>query len=239
MFIDDNGRELSEMAASCPDVLTLSAFDTDQLLSALRGAISFQIDKSNSADVRLKDIQARALRGEVQSSGIVGPNLLTNLNTQIHSINVSEEADLNRANELFSKTNQFNFSLNRTKVNFEQLNSHFGVVNTSLKDDISDSGTISSICWAYRSETLDILEFVISCRALGRETERYILKSALLTLFAERKPSRVVAHFLEGARNQPSHDFLRTYFQIEAEGWHLDWDKLNEDTAEIGEEIIA
>jgi FkbH-like protein len=239
LFIDDNGRELTEMAASCPDVLTLSAFSTEQLLSALRGAISFQIDKSNSADVRIKDIQARALRGEVLSSGMVGPKLLTSLNTKIHSINVSEEADLNRANELFSKTNQFNFSLNRTKVDLEQLNSHFGVVNTSLKDDISDSGTISSICWAYQSDTLNILEFVISCRALGRETERYILKSALLTFFAEKKPSRVVARFLEGARNQPSHDFLRTYFQIDSEGWHLDWDKLNEDTAEIGKEIIV
>jgi FkbH-like protein len=239
LFIDDNGRELTEMAASCPDVLTLSALDTEQLLFALRGAISFQIDKSNSADIRIKDIQARVLRGETNQSGIVGAKLLTNLNTQIHSINVYEKAELDRANELFSKTNQFNFSLNRTKVDFEQLNSDFGIVNTSLRDDISDSGTISSICWEFQSETLKILEFVISCRALGRETERYILKSALLTVSADKKLNRVVARFVEGARNKPSQDFLTTYFQIGAEGWLLDWDKLNEDTADIGEEIIV
>jgi hypothetical protein len=49
---------------------------------------------------------------------------------------------------------------------------------------------------------------------------------------------RVSADFLEGPRNLPSKDFLLAYFQRVPEGWLLDWDKLNEETFDIGREII-
>lgn len=238
LFIDDNGRELSEMAFSFPDVLTISALDTDQLLFALENAISFETDKSGSSDTRIKDIQAKVIRSEfIQLEGSES-RLLADLRTRVHSTNVTDKDGLDRANELFSKTNQFNFSLQRSRVSLGQLSSQFGIINSTLKDDISNSGVISSLYWTLESETINILEFVISCRALGRGTEKYILKSALSMFLAQKNEHKVLANFLEGPRNLPSQEFLSTYFQRTPEGWLLDWDKLNQETADFGKEII-
>ncbi len=238
LFIDDNGRELSEIAKSFPDVLTISALDTDQLLLALENAISFETDKSGSSDTRIRDIQAKVKRSEIIQLGGSESRLLTDLRTRVRSTNVTHQDGLDRANELFSKTNQFNFSLQRTRVSLGQLGSQFGVINTTLKDDISNSGIISSLCWTLESETIKILEFVISCRALGRGTEKYILKSSLSSFLAQKTEYKIIANFVEGPKNLPSQEFLSTYFQIAPEGWLLDCDKLNQDTVDFGKEII-
>jgi FkbH-like protein len=238
LFIDDNGRELAEIATAFPDVLTVCALNTEHLLLALEESVSFETDKTGSSDTRVKDIQAKIVRSEFNQLGASDAQLLTDLKTKIHSTNVIEIEGLNRANELFSKTNQFNFSLKRSRVTLDQLGLQFGVINSTLKDDISDSGIISSLCWTLESGTARILEFVISCRALGRGTEKYILKSALSVLTTQTVECRVSADFLEGPRNLPSKDFLLAYFQRVPEGWLLDWDKLNKETNDIGREII-
>ena len=238
LFIDDNGRELSEIAIAFPDVLTISALDTDQLLLALENAISFETDKSGSSDTRIKDIQAKVIRSEFIQLGGSESRLLADLRTRVHSTNVTDKYGLDRANELFSKTNQFNFSLKRSRVSLAQLSSQSGITNSTLKDDISNSGVISSLYWTIESETIRILEFVISCRALGRGTEKYIFKSALSLFLAQKTESEVIANFLEGPKNLPSQEFLSTYFQRAREGWLLDWDKLNQETADFGKEII-
>jgi FkbH-like protein len=238
LFVDDNGRELSELATKFPNVLTVGAKDTELLLTGLRNAFAFQRDVSGTSETRIKDIQAKDKRNEILESSAATSSLLADLKTIINSVNVIQGAALDRANELFNKTNQFNFSLKRSKIHPEEIGSRFGVVNTTLSDVISDSGTISSLSWELQSGTLRILEFVISCRALGRGTEKYILKSALSRIQAEIMINKVVAEFEEGPRNLPSQEFLETYFHKKSEGWVLDWDKLNEETPDIGNEIF-
>jgi len=238
LFIDDNGRELAELASKYPNILTVGALDTEMLLMGLREAFAFQLDSSGTSETRIKDIQAKAKRSEILQSTVVGSSLLVDLKTRINSLNVIHTGDLDRSNDLFGKTNQFNFSLKRSKISLEDLSAQFGVVNTVLCDLISDSGIISSLSWEYQSGTLKILEFVISCRALGRGTEKYILKSALSAIRPQDSVNSVIADFIEGPRNVPAQEFLATYFHKKGETWALDWDKLKEETSDIGNEII-
>ena len=55
-------------------------------------------------------------------------------------------------------------------------NQRFKIITFSVSDKYSDSGIIASLIVEKLKETYKIIEFLISCRALGRGLE-YIFKS--------------------------------------------------------------
>ncbi len=85
---------------------------------------------------------------------------------------------MKRAEELFNKTNQFNFSLNRYKSSdlFNILNKkNFEIKLFSLKDKFGDHGIIGSYVLEKKEDGVLISDFILSCRVSYRYVEKYIL----------------------------------------------------------------
>ena len=89
-----------------------------------------------------------------------------------------KNSNLKRAEELFNKTNQYNFSLNRYKSN-DIINimskKKFEIKLFSLKDKFGDHGIIGAYVIEKKKENVLISDFVLSCRVLYRYVEQFIL----------------------------------------------------------------
>ena len=104
-------------------------------------------------------------------------SVLKGLKQKIKILNCGR-TNMKRAEELFNKTNQFNFSLNRYKSNdlFNILNKKkFEVKLFSLKDKFGDHGIIGSYILEKKKDDVLISDFILSCRVLYRYVEQYIL----------------------------------------------------------------
>jgi len=232
-FIDDNKRELYEVGNTFPNMICIDGLEPDSVLATFSTVLTFE-ENSNSdlvaqrnADIRSLQIRSRTFKDKVESE-----SLLAELKTTIKSKLASEPEEFNRAAELFRKTNQFNLTLNRTTIDdLKSLRSYAGVAIASLADTISDSGQIAALYYSSDEASIEILEFVISCRALGRDAEKYILRSMLQAANLEYANYRVSVNFSLGPKNQPAFQFIQRFFIIGVTEYILDINKLMAETA--------
>ncbi len=93
-----------------------------------------------------------------------------------------KEKNLDRALQLFNKTNQFNFNLNRyTSISLKNLlkNKSYSIELMSFKDKFGDHGIIGAYIIKKEKLTIEIVDFVLSCRVLNRYIEDYIILKIL------------------------------------------------------------
>lgn len=99
------------------------------------------------------------------------------LNQKIKFINVSSN-NIDRCLQLFNKTNQFNFSLNRynnsdlKKIIQSKSQSIFLV---SFEDRFGDHGVIGAYVLSRFNNQVIVKDFVLSCRVLNRYVEDFII----------------------------------------------------------------
>ena len=214
-------------------MICIDGLEPDSVLATFSTVLTFE-ENSNSdlvaqrnADIRSLQIRSRTSKDKVESE-----SLLAELKTTIKSKLASEPEEFNRAAELFRKTNQFNLTLNRTTIDdLKSLRSYAGVAIASLADTISDSGQIAALYYSSDEASIEILEFVISCRALGRDAEKYILRSMLQAANLEYANYRVSVNFSLGPKNQPAFQFIQRFFINGVTEYILDINKLMAETA--------
>ena len=87
-------------------------------------------------------------------------------------------SNINRAEQLFNKTNQFNFTVNRhNKEQLKKINNsknHF-IRLFSLQDKFGDHGIIGAIIYKKMNNVIYVSDFLISCRVLSRKIEEYVI----------------------------------------------------------------
>ena len=101
-----------------------------------------------------------------------------------------------------NKTNQFNANyLRLDNVNLRKIkkDKNFNLITFSVSDKYSDSGIIAAVILEKRNSFFQIKEFLISCRALGRNLE-YIFISQIIKNFSI-KDLRIC--YLKTERNEP------------------------------------
>ena len=231
-FIDDNKRELYEVGSSFPNLICIDGLKPESVLFAFSTLLTFE--EGASLDViekRSNDIKSSRTRLQLAKSKTDKDSLLMELGTTIYARQVANSEDLDRAMELFRKTNQFNLTLGRTTFKdklFNDLKSE--VILATLADKISDSGTIGAIYISFDEEFIEIKEFAISCRELGRDAEKYILRSMLTQLDIEFESRIIFVKMIEGAKNQAALQFVQRFFQEVNGSYVLDTKKLNSET---------
>jgi FkbH-like protein len=114
-----------------------------------------------------------------------------------------------RLHELSQKTNQFNLSLrrlNEVKVHdYIHKADHFAVT-VGLSDRLTDSGVVAAMFGRIANGEIIVDEWVISCRALGRELEGVMAASALSAVTKQAKAAWF--HHRSGPRNEPARQWL-------------------------------
>ena len=140
------------------------------------------INKENNT-TRFKDIKSNIQRIETaDTSGI-----LNYIKTSNVKVNCSiKKIDQKRFIEMSNKINQFN--ANYLRLNSENLKKYkkdknFNLITFSVSDKYSDSGIIAAMILEKKNSFFQIKEFLISCRALGRNLE-YIFISQIIKNFS-------------------------------------------------------
>jgi len=210
LFIDDNPGELVEVAERLPATRLLHASqDTERTLHELEfypGLWSWGV---SSADLlRIADLEAEAARKGIQIKAQDKAAYLRELSPQLE-VRLRPASLAGRLHELSQKTNQFNLNLGRldeVKVH-DYINKagHFAVT-VGLSDRLTDSGVVAAMFGRIDHDEILVEEWVISCRALGRELEDLMAVSALSALTKQVKIAWF--HYRTGPRNAPAREWL-------------------------------
>jgi FkbH-like protein len=210
VFIDDNPGELLEVTAHLPQVgLILAAADAEQTrrnLDYFPGLWSWGLSSTDL--VRVADLHAETQRKSLSLRAADKLAYLRELSPRLE-ISLRPAALQGRLHELSNKTNQFNLNLRRLdEVAVHQYLHQPGkfAIAVGLSDRLTDSGIVAAMFGSVTGGEITVDDWVISCRALGRELEGLMAASALRAL----DPAAKVAwfHHKSGPRNSPGRDWL-------------------------------
>lgn len=231
-FVDDNKRELYEVGKTYPNMMCIDGSDPASVLKSFSTLLSFESSSTpHLIDKRNQDIHSAQARLSLKDSNKNPDSLLKELGTKIESFCATSVEEFDRANELFRKTNQFNLTLSRTILKITKVNPiKSGIILSSLSDTISDSGIIAAIYFTEFEKTIELREFVISCRALGRDVEKYILRSILDTSNFSLNDYHFITKFNFAEKNQPALKFVERFFIKKRDYFVLNSNKLIHET---------
>ena len=210
VFIDDNPGELLEVAAHLPQVgLIHAAPDAEKTrrnLESFPGLWTWGVSQADM--IRVADLNAETQRKnlgmQVADKMAYLRELAPKLEIWIRPVALRE-----RLHELSNKTNQFNLNLSRfDEVAVHEYLQHpekFAVA-VGLSDRLTDSGIVGAMFGSIKDNEIIVEEWVISCRALGRELEGLMAASALRALAPEAKVATF--RYKSGPRNSPGLDWL-------------------------------
>ena len=213
LFIDDNPGEIIEALSEIPELKIILADEdpkkTLKYLNYYPGIIRPIILKEDN--IRANDLKSNLERSNLISS-LTREEYLCRLGMEL-SLELDNISNINRCHELLNKTNQFitgytRFSINQVKK--YASNKNYFLINVALRDTLSDSGIISVFVGQIKPELIIIEDLVISCRALGRGIESYIIYSGLNLLQSTFNKRLLKINFIYGQKNKPASDFFET-----------------------------
>ena len=181
-YIDDNISEIKQLNKFLVKENCLWAKNSYTFFLYSKSIFISNINKEKNTK-RFADIKGNIQRSEVaDTSGIL--NYIKTSNVKVGcSI---KKIDFKRFVEMSNKTNQFNANylrLNSADLKKYQKDSNFDLITFSVSDKYSDSGIIAAIILEKKNSFFQIKEFLVSCRALGRNLE-YIFISQIIKNFS-------------------------------------------------------
>lgn len=210
LFVDDNPGELIEVAERLAGVCLIHASPdvarTVNELDFFPGLWAWNISSTDA--LRIADLKAETERKSIQLTSADKAAYLRELAPQIDVWPNSAKL-LPRLHELSQKTNQFNLALARLdelRVNNFACSSGCFAVGVGLKDRLSDSGVVAAMFGRIHDGEVIVEEWVISCRALGRELESLMAKVALTAVAPEATSASFI--YRKGQRNMPAMEWL-------------------------------
>ena len=211
VFLDDNPAERSRVGEGLPQVLVPELPDDKMSLATfLRKLDCFDpgfISETDRARTKLyqSEQDREALRGTTQSFD----EWLEKLATRI-TIEPLNDRNRDRALQLLNKTNQMNLSTRRLsdaelQAWVSQPQNRFWTLR--VEDRFGDSGLVGLMSLTIHGDRGSIVDFILSCRVMGRKIEEAMLGQLLL----ESKASGITAveaEYLPTAKNSPCLKFL-------------------------------
>jgi FkbH-like protein len=213
VFIDDNPVERGRIRAALPDVL-VPDWPSSPLLycSALAELNCFDgpmvsSEDRNRTSMYVAERERQHLREKVADidEWMFGLNIMI----QVEKLNAG---NLGRATQLLNKTNQMNLSTRRLStqelMRWADEPNHF-LYFFRVRDKFGDYGLvgIGSLAVELERKSAAIVDFVLSCRVMGRQVEESMLQ-VLEQAARTRGCTHLLAQYLETAKNGPCLSFL-------------------------------
>ena len=206
IFIDDSPIERKKIKKFLPEVHIINYFkDISKLNTKIKQDLIFKkLFLTNEDTIRFKSIRNNTKRNKIAKN--LNPNqIYKELKIKL-ILKKDNKNHSKRIIQLFERTNQFNFSQKKYSMqDIEKDNISFNVYE--LKDVFGDYGIIAVISYKIKNEILFIENFVISCRALGRNIESKIISN--LTKNMDKKIKVIQIKFIENLKNKPAKIFLK------------------------------
>lgn len=228
VFIDDNPAERARVREALPEVL-VPEWPEDPCLaeSALHGLCCFNPPAITAEDTRRTEMY----RSERQREGL--KHRVSSVEEWLRSLDVTikverlDEANLHRTAQLLNKTNQMNLTTRRmteSELWAWASEAHRRLWVFRVSDRFGDSGLTGIVSLEVREQTAFIVDFVLSCRVMGRNVEEVMVHTVVEHARALGL-ERVYAQYLPTSKNKPCLDFWkRSGFRHEAADDRFWWD---------------
>jgi FkbH-like protein len=213
VFIDDNPVERARVREALPEVY-VPEWPKEEFLytSTLRNLRCFDAPVLSREDLERtrmygEENRREALREQVGSI----EEWLKTLGIQV-TVALISAATSARAAQLLNKTNQLNLTTRRlTESELLTWASHaehaFWVI--SVSDRMGDAGLTGLLGMDFRGDEARVVDFVLSCRVMGRRVEEAILHVAV-SAAASKLAKSIVAEYLPTAKNKPCLTFWQS-----------------------------
>ena len=211
VFIDDNPVERARVKESLPEVL-VPDWPADPLFypAALLNLRCFELPSLSREDqirtsMYLSENKRRELRKTVSSL----EQWLTRLAIRVE-VEKLHPANLQRAAQLLNKTNQMNLStrrLSEAELMGWAEQEHHRLWTLRVSDKFGDAGLSGIVSLETHGRRAQIVDFILSCRVLGRNIEETMLATAIHHAQASGI-NNVSAHYIATSKNKPCLDFF-------------------------------
>jgi FkbH-like protein len=228
VFIDDNHAERARVQESLPEVL-VPDWPEDPLYypATLLSLRCFEMPSLSREDLSRTTLYlSESKRKELKKTVSSFEEWLARLGIRVQ-VETLHPANLQRATQLLNKTNQMNLSTRRMSeaelLAWAEQPAH-RLWTLRVSDKFGDAGLTGIVSLAIQDRSAQIVDFVLSCRVLGRKIEETMLATAIRhaqTLAVET----VYARYLRTSKNKPCLDFFRSLaprFKQEEECFILD-----------------
>ncbi len=211
VFIDDNPTERGRVREALPDVL-VPEWPTDpaRFADALR-----QLDCFDRAAITSEDrertrmyVQERSRRGSLDVASSP-EDWLASLGVKVR-VDPLSASNIKRVVQLLNKTNQLNLRTRRCTekelTQWLEAGKSRDLVAATVVDRFGDVGLTGIVSWEQIGSTLEIVDYVLSCRAMGRQVEQLMVYLAAQAAM-RTKCATVVARLVPTAKNRPCLEF--------------------------------
>jgi FkbH-like protein len=214
VFLDDNPAEIAQMEAHLPQVLAITIPEADELEQLLPHLWVLDVPETTAEDRnRANFYQVEQERQSVREASEDFEKFIAALQIEMNfeRISPANPASQERTIQLSRRTNQFNLRPKELDVaELEKFNAAGGEVWTaSVKDRFGDYGQVCIILLQKNGPTLHVINWMLSCRVLGRGVEQRVLQWLAnqteanqcdqLCLSAEKRPRNIPARRLVSA----------------------------------------
>ncbi|UCD79425.1 MAG: HAD-IIIC family phosphatase [Desulfobacterales bacterium] len=211
VFIDDNPAERARIKESLPEVL-VPDWPEDPLFypATLLSLRCFELPSLSGEDlVRTTMYLSENKRRELKKTVSSLEEWLSRLAIRVR-VEELHPANLQRATQLLNKTNQMNLSTRRmSEAEFmawaEQ--EHHRLWTLRVSDKFGDAGLTGIVSLEIQEQSAQIVDFILSCRVLGRKIEETMLAIAIQHAQA-LGIENVFARYIPTAKNKPCLDFF-------------------------------
>lgn len=212
IFIDDSDFEAQSVKTLLPEVSVLNFRNEYEHFKNLIENEFFTKKLVLDADKNKTDqYKAQQSRSTQLSNYDSLQSYIESLNIQI-DVRVNDRKDLQRLSQLTEKTNQFNFNKQHYAPNEldDLINNGHKLYSLQVADKYGDYGTVGLIIMTIEDENATIENFILSCRALGRNIENKFFDHVLNDIKKTKIKLKEVK-FLKTKRNTPAEKFYKQY----------------------------
>jgi len=123
-----------------------------------------------------------------------------------------EKKNINRITQLINKTNQFNLTSKRLRI--EEVikiskKQNFFTLSGNLKDKFGDNGLVTVLIGEKKNETLNIIIWLMSCRVFNRNLE-FAMFDHLIKLCKKNKIYTISGNYIKSEKNYIVKDFYKS-----------------------------
>jgi FkbH-like protein len=213
-FLDDNPQERERVGRELPEVYVIDLSGNPvEFADVLRQCpvferLSLSIEDRERPSYYVQERQRKSL--EEQAGSL--EDFYRSLQMEVEIAQVDPDS-LARVAQLTQKTNQFNLTTGRyTEQQIAELmgNPDWRVYSLRAFDKFGDSGVVGVAMTQMSGEATEIVNFLISCRVIGRTIETAFL-AYLAEEAVQRGFRRLRGWFLPTRKNAPCRDFYRSH----------------------------
>ena len=231
VFIDDNPVEQARVREALPEVL-VPEWPEDSMMykSTLLGLRCFDVPSISKEDIERTRMYANEQqRNDLKKSLSSLDEWLTSLEIKI-KIEGLNEVNIQRTAQLLNKTNQMNLTTRRMTENelVEWTNGDGKKLWIfRVSDKFGDSGLTGIISIEVNNNYCRIVDFILSCRVIGRKVEETMLYTAI-RYARSLGLENVKAEYIPTPKNKPCLDFWKkSGFHLNENGSSFTWDLKN------------